>query len=181
MPCERRAAWDARSSTPTSASCAARRFPDRRWPGRPWTRARLARSWCYWTNPEATAETIRDGWLRTGDLATVDEEGFITLTGRERDMFISGGENVYPAQVEATYEAHPDIAEIAVVGVPDPRWGEAGRAYVVLREGAPFDSEALRLWGRERLARFKIPEQFVVQDALPRTVTGKVQKFALER
>ena len=135
----------------------------------------------YWNNPEATAETIRDGWLRTGDLATVDEEGFITLTGRERDMYISGGENVYPAQVEAAYEAHPDIAEIAVVGVPDPRWGEAGRAYVVLREGAPFDSEALRLWGRERLARFKIPEQFVVQDALPRTVTGKVQKFALER
>jgi fatty-acyl-CoA synthase len=109
-----------------------------------------------------------------------DDEGFVTLTGRARDMYISGGENVYPAQVEAAYLEHPAVREIAVVGVPDERWGEAGRAFVVLADGAALDPDALAAFGRERLARFKVPRDFVAIDALPRTVTGKVQKFALK-
>lgn len=134
----------------------------------------------YWGRPAATAETLREGgWLRTGDLATVDEEGFVTLAGRSREMFISGGENVYPAEVEAAYAAHPDVLEVAIVGVPDARWGEVGRAYVVLRSGAELAPDALREFGRERLASFKIPASFVALPALPRTVTGKVQKHLL--
>lgn len=135
----------------------------------------------YWERPEATAETIREGgWLRTGDLASADGEGFVTLTGRARDLFISGGENVYPAQVEAVYQEHPDVREIAVVGVADERWGEVGRAYVVAEGGAALDADALRSWGRERLATFKVPRDFVTRESLPRTASGKVQKFALE-
>lgn len=134
----------------------------------------------YWERPEATAETLReDGWLRTGDLATRDAEGFVTLVGRARDLFISGGENVYPAQVELTYQQHPDVAEIAVVGVADARWGEVGRAYIVPAAGAVLDPDALRAWGRERLASFKVPHSFVTVPALPRTVTGKVQKHRI--
>ena len=133
----------------------------------------------YWERPDETAETLREGWLRTGDLASRDDEGFITLTGRARDMFISGGENVYPRQVEATYEKHPEVREIAVVGVPHERWGEVGCAYVVLEQGASLDSEALIAWGRERLAKFKVPVTFVALPMLPRTVTGKIQKYRL--
>lgn len=134
----------------------------------------------YWRRPEASAETLReDGWLRTGDLAARDGEGFLTLVGRARDLFISGGENVYPAQVEQTYQQHPDIAEIAVVGVADARWGEVGRAYVVTAPGVTLDPDALRAWGRERLASFKVPHSFVPVQALPRTVTGKIQKHRI--
>jgi fatty-acyl-CoA synthase len=133
----------------------------------------------YWNDPEATAETLRGEWLRTGDLATVDDEGFLTLVGRARQMYISGGENVYPAEIEAVYAEHPAIREIAVVGVPDPKWGEVGRAYVVLRPGGRLDAEALRAWGGERLARFKLPAEFVALPALPRTESGKVQKHRL--
>jgi fatty-acyl-CoA synthase len=135
----------------------------------------------YWRRPAETAQTLReDGWLRTGDLATIDGEGFVTLVGRARDLFISGGENVYPAQVEQTYHAHPHVREIAVVGVPDERWGEVGRAYVVLAPGARLDAESLRAWGRERLASFKVPRTFVAVPSLPKTVTGKVQKHRIE-
>jgi fatty-acyl-CoA synthase len=135
----------------------------------------------YWERPDASAETLREeGWLRTGDLGAFDADGFVALTGRARDLFISGGENVYPRQVEAVYEAHPDVREIAVVGVPDPRWGEVGRAYVVLRAGAALDPDALRAWGRERLASFKVPREFFALPALPRTATGKVQKHRLD-
>jgi fatty-acyl-CoA synthase len=133
----------------------------------------------YWQRPEETAETLRGEWLRTHDLATVDDEGLFTLVGRDRDMYISGGENVYPAEIEAVFEEHPAIREIAVVGVPDERWGEAGRAFVVPATGADLDDEALLAWARERLARFKLPREFVAVDALPRTETGKVQKHRL--
>lgn len=136
----------------------------------------------YWERPDATAETIRDGgWLVTGDLGAFDSEGFVTLTGRSKDLYISGGENVYPRQVEATYETHPDVLEIAVVGVPDERWGEVGRAFVALRPGAALDAPALSAWGRERLAAFKVPREFVQVAELPRTASGKVQKFRLTR
>jgi fatty-acyl-CoA synthase len=133
----------------------------------------------YWNRPEDTERTLRDGWLRTGDLASADAEGFVTLTGRARDLFISGGENVYPAQVEAVYAEHPAVREIAVVGVPDERWGEVGCAFVVLAPGAALDAEGLRAWGRERLASFKVPRSFVAVASLPRTETGKIQKFKL--
>jgi len=133
----------------------------------------------YWGRPEETAATLVDGWLRTGDLATRDAEGFITLVGRARDMYISGGENVYPAEVEAVFREHPAIEEIAVVGVPDERWGEVGRAHVVLRAGTALDAEALRRWAGERLAKFKIPHAFVAERELPRTASGKVQKHRL--
>ncbi|MDX1650419.1 MAG: hypothetical protein R3263_11255 [Myxococcota bacterium] len=126
-----------------------------------------------------TAVTLREGWLLTGDRGAFDEEGFVTLTGRAKDMYISGGENVYPPQVEQVYETHPDLDEIAVVGVPHPRWGEVGHAFVVLREGAALDPDALVAWGRERLAAFKVPRTFTPVAALPRTVTGKIQKFRL--
>ncbi len=133
----------------------------------------------YWNRPEATRETLRGEWLRTGDLATRDAEGFVTLVGRSRDMYISGGENVYPAEIEAAYVEHPDLREIAVVGVPDPRWGETGRAFVVLETGAKLDSEGLRAWGAKRLASFKLPRDFVEVEQLPRTETGKVRKHLL--
>jgi fatty-acyl-CoA synthase len=133
----------------------------------------------YWERPEATAETIREGWLLTGDLGHFDAEGFVTLDGRSKELFISGGENVYPRQVEAVYEQHPAVREVAVVGVPDPRWGEVGCAYLVLRAGARLDPEELTRFGRERLAVFKVPKQFVAVAELPRTASGKVQKHRL--
>jgi fatty-acyl-CoA synthase len=133
----------------------------------------------YWLRPEETAEVRRGEWLRTGDLATVDDEGFLTLVGRARHMYISGGENVYPAEIEAVYEEHPSIQEIAVVGVPDPKWGEVGHAYCLMVPGTELDPEALLAWGAERLADFKLPKRFLSVTELPRTATGKVQKDQL--
>ena len=133
----------------------------------------------YWRRPSETAATLRDGWVRTGDLASVDGDGFLTLVGRARDMYISGGENVYPAEVEAVFQDHPAVREIAVTAIPDPRWGESGRAYVVPEPGQELDAEDLLSWGSERLARFKLPREVVLIDALPRTETGKVQKHRL--
>jgi fatty-acyl-CoA synthase len=132
----------------------------------------------YWQRPEATAEVLRGEWLRTGDLATRDSEGFLTLVGRARDMYISGGENVYPAEVEAVLAEHPEVREVAVVGVPHPKWGETGRAFVV-PAGASWDPESLRAWAAQRLASFKLPASFVRVESLPRTETGKVQKHRL--
>ena len=122
---------------------------------------------------------MRGEWLLTGDLATRDDEGFVTLIGRSREMFISGGENVYPAEVEACYAEHPAVLEIAVVSEPSERWGETGRAHVVLRGGSPPRAEELLAWGRERLAGFKVPARFVFESELPKTASGKVQKHEL--
>jgi fatty-acyl-CoA synthase len=132
----------------------------------------------YWRRSEETRESRLDGWHRTGDRAVMDDEGFVTLVGRFKDMYISGGENVYAAEVERVLEAHPDVVEAAVVGVPDAEWGEVGRAYVV-PAASPLDSEALVVWAGERLARYKLPRQVVTLDALPRTASGKVQKHLL--
>ncbi len=133
----------------------------------------------YWQRPEATRETLRGDWLLTGDLATRDDDFDITLVGRAREMYISGGENVYPAEVEAALVSHPDIAEAAVVAISDSRWGEAGRAHLVARPGASIDLEALSHWLSTRLARFKQPSEFVIESSLPRTASGKVQKHRL--
>jgi fatty-acyl-CoA synthase len=133
----------------------------------------------YWRQPEASAEALREGWLRTGDLARVDDEGFVYLAGRSRDLYISGGENVYPAEIEALLETHASVREVAVVGVPDEHWGEVGRAYVVPVDPLDFDPEALLAFARERLASFKLPKSIRAVKALPRTETGKVQKHRL--
>jgi len=131
----------------------------------------------YWRNPEATAEAFTaDGWLRTGDIAECDAEGFYRVRGRLKEMFISGGENVYPAEVEAVLHEHPQVADAAVVGVADERWGEVGLAFVVA-DGVAEDE--LREWCLARLARFKVPKGFRLVAEIPRNSLGKIQKDAL--
>jgi fatty-acyl-CoA synthase len=132
----------------------------------------------YWRRPEETAASRPGGWHRTGDLAVTDDEGFVWLVGRSKELYISGGENVYPAEVERVLESHPGVAEAAVVGVRDPEWGESGRAFVVPASDA-LDVPALLAWARERLARYKLPREVVLVDELPRTASGKVQKHLL--
>ena len=133
----------------------------------------------YWCLPEETRAVLADGWLHTGDAARVDEDGYVTIVDRIKDMIISGGENIYPAEVEDALLAHPDVVECAVIGVPDETWGEVGRAVVVLREGAsPRPDEVLAsLSGR--LARYKIPKSLVAVESLPRTASGKLVKSRL--
>ncbi|MEE3328824.1 MAG: AMP-binding protein [Myxococcota bacterium] len=133
----------------------------------------------YWEDAQATAETLIEGWLCTGDLAQRDEEGFITLVGRTREIFISGGENVMPAEVEAVYREHPAIREVAVVGEPDPEWGEVGRAHLVLEADAVVSLPELDEWGRQRLAAFKVPRRYQIEPDFPRTASGKIQKYRL--
>lgn len=132
----------------------------------------------YWRNPGATAETIRDGWLHTGDIAIRDDDGCYSILGRSKEMFISGGENVYPAEIESVLLAHPGVLEGAVVAVPDETWGEVGRAFVAVENG--FDEADLKVFLGERLARYKIPRSFVVVDELPKTAIGKIDKKILE-
>jgi len=135
----------------------------------------------YWNNPQATAQTIRDGWLHTGDLARYDEEGYFYIVGRLKDMFISGGENVYPAEVESVLHAHPAVAEAALIGVPDEKWGEVGRAIVALRPATHLTEEELLAFCRERLARYKVPKSVTFVDALPKTGANKVDKERLRK
>ncbi len=130
----------------------------------------------YWNNPQATAAAIVDGWLHTGDLAQRDEEGYYYIVGRLKDMFISGGENVYPAEVESVMHGHPTVAEAALIAVPDPKWGEVGRAIVVLRPGATLAEADLRAYCRQRLAGYKAPKSAIFVDELPKTGAGKIDK-----
>jgi fatty-acyl-CoA synthase len=135
----------------------------------------------YWNRPEETARAIRDGWLHTGDLARRDAEGYYFIVGRLKDVIISGGENIYPAEVEAVLAGHPAVAEVALIGVPDARWGEAPRAIVVPRAGTSVDPADLVAFADGRLARYKIPRSLVLVDALPRTAAGKVDKDQLKK
>jgi fatty-acyl-CoA synthase len=128
----------------------------------------------YFEQPEATEEALRDGWLWTGDLARVDADGDLALVGRRKDLFISGGENVYPAEIAAALDDHRDVAACAVTGVPDARWGEVGLAAVVLRAGAHLDADAVRDFLKERLASYKVPKHVRFLDALPVSGAGKV-------
>jgi fatty-acyl-CoA synthase len=132
----------------------------------------------YWRDGNATAAAFRDGWLLTGDVAERDDEGNYRILGRLKDMIVSGGENIYPAEVESVLHDHPAIADAAVVGVDDERWGEVGMAFVVL--AAPVSEEELRDHCRAHLARFKVPKSFRVVDELPRNSLGKIQKSELE-
>ncbi len=134
----------------------------------------------YWNNPEATAAALdADGWFHSGDLARRDAEGFFYVAGRQKDMIISGGVNVYPAEIEAALLLHPGVEDAAVVGIPDDTWGEVGVAFVVPLAGRELDAESLAAHLGERLARFKIPKRFELVDELPRTAYGKVVKGEL--
>jgi fatty-acyl-CoA synthase len=133
----------------------------------------------YWGNAAATAEALHDGWYRTGDLATRDADGHFFIHDRKKNLIISGGENIYPAEIERVLCAHPAVADAAVIGRPDPRWQEAPVAYVILRDGAAVDALALRTYLRGQLARFKVPRDILFVDSLPRTALGKVQHFLL--
>jgi fatty-acyl-CoA synthase len=134
----------------------------------------------YWRRPEENARAFtHDGWLKSGDLGWRDADGDYYIVGRSKEMYISGGENVYPAEIENALARHPDIVEAAVIGVADARWGEVGCAFIVLRDNASFESEKLRAFCREWIAPYKIPARFIAVRDLPRTPAGKVQKHLL--
>jgi acyl-CoA synthetase (AMP-forming)/AMP-acid ligase II len=135
----------------------------------------------YWNNPEQTAQAIRDGWFYTGDIAKFDDEGYCYIVDRKKDMFISGGENVYPAEVEKLLIRHPKISEVAVVGVPNAKWGEVGAAAVILKSGQTASEEEIVSYCQSQIAKFKIPRSVHFLQSLPRTVTQKVQKQELKR
>ena len=135
----------------------------------------------YWQRPQETAEALRDGWLWTGDLARQDEDGFYYIAGRRKEMFISGGENVFPVEIESALYALPEVAECAVIGVPDTRWGEVGLAAVALRPGHPANAQSLREALCPRLARYKLPAHFMFLQALPKSGAGKILKPEIRR
>jgi fatty-acyl-CoA synthase len=134
----------------------------------------------YWDEPEKTAGAIDvAGWMHTGDLATLDAEGYLNIVGRIKDMIIRGGENVYPREIEEFLYTHPDIVDVQVIGVPDSRYGEEIMAWVRLREGASLDTDGVRAFCRDQIAHYKIPRYVHVVDSFPMTITGKIQKFVM--
>lgn len=133
----------------------------------------------YWNDPKLTAETIQDGWLHTGDLATVDEEGFVYMVDREKDMYISGGENVYPAEVEKVLGENAKILEAAIIGVPDEKWGEVGKALIVLRDDQKMTDEDVFEFLSGKLAKYKLPKYVEFTDEFPKTGSGKIKKTEL--
>lgn len=134
----------------------------------------------YFEDPAETAEAVTpDGWLRTGDVGVLDAEGNLRITDRIKDMFIVGGFNAYPAEIEQLLGLHPDIADIAVVGVPDPRLGEVGKAYAVRRPGATLTADDLIAWSRREMANYKVPREVEFVTELPRNASGKVVKREL--
>ncbi len=135
----------------------------------------------YWNRPEANASSFTDGWLHTGDAARLDEEGYYYIVDRTKDMYISGGENVYPAEIESVLYQLPQLAEAAVIGVPDERWGEVGKAIVVVKPGQVLTEAQILDHCRENLARFKLPRYVEFIDVLPRTASGKVHKVTLRQ
>lgn len=134
----------------------------------------------YWNRPDLTAETIRDGWLYTGDLAKKDKEGYLYIVDRERDMYISGGENVYPAEIEKVLFTHPKVLDVAIIGVPDGKWGEVGKAYLVLKPGERMNEEEAIAYLQEKIAKYKIPKYIEFVQQLPKTASGKIQKYILK-
>jgi fatty-acyl-CoA synthase len=133
----------------------------------------------YWNRPDATAEVLVNGWFHTGDIGVRDDEGYYYIVDRKKDMIISGGENIYPAEIEECLYAHPDIAEVAVIGVADAKWGEVVRAIVVLKQGTSPDEASIIDFTQGRLARYKQPRSVVFAEVLPRNPAGKVLKFEL--
>jgi fatty-acyl-CoA synthase len=136
----------------------------------------------YWRDPRATAEALFGDWLRTGDLGHRDAQGYLYLSGRAKETIISGGENIFPAEVEAVLEMHPAVAEAAVAGAADPQWGETVCAIVRLRAGAALSLDALREFCAGKLARYKIPRALVLAgEALPRNASGKLLRQELKQ
>jgi acyl-CoA synthetase (AMP-forming)/AMP-acid ligase II len=133
----------------------------------------------YWKNPEATAEAVKDGWFHTGDIGTLDEEGYLYIMDRKKDMIISGGENIASPEVERTLYELPAILEAAVIGIPHPKWLEVPKAYVVLKEGKGLSKEEIVQHCTEKMARFKVPKEIEFIDELPRNPSGKVLKREL--
>ena len=136
----------------------------------------------YWNRPEATADSYAaDGWFKSGDMGYKDPDGFVFISDRLKDMIISGGENIYPAEVEQAIAELDAVGSVAVIGVPDEKWGEVPRAVVLLREGARLTEEQLRAHLEGRLARYKIPKSVVFVDEMPRTASGKIRKADLRK
>ncbi|MGE3262705.1 MAG: long-chain fatty acid--CoA ligase [Bacteriovoracia bacterium] len=133
----------------------------------------------YWRNAKATQETISEGWLHTGDLVRKDEEGYFYVVGRKKEMFISGAENIYPAELESFIRTHPQVREVAVVGVRDDRWGEVGKCFYSTENGAPIDESELRAFCQQGLARYKVPKFFVHMNELPKGTSGKIHRLSL--
>jgi acyl-CoA synthetase (AMP-forming)/AMP-acid ligase II len=134
----------------------------------------------YLDDPEETAKAIdADGWLHTGDVGVLDERGYVRITDRKKDMFIAGGFNAYPAEIEGALLRHPAVGQVAVVGVPDERLGEVGMAFVVPRPSATLDPDELVAWARNEMANYKVPRYVELVDALPLNASGKVLKYAL--
>src|SRR5207253_2161515 len=129
--------------------------------------------------PEETAKAITDGWLHTGDLSTIDHDGFVSITGRKKDLIISAGENIYPREIEELLAQHPNVKEVAVIGVKDEVRGEVPKAFVIPREGLMLEEKDLRAFCREHLAIYKIPKYFEIVPDLPRSPTGKILKRML--
>ena len=155
----------------------------------PWDGATVGEIWArsnhvmagYWKRPDESALALADGWLHTGDLATVDAEGYVTIVDRRKDVIVSGGENISSVQVEHALCAHPAVLEAAVVAMPDERWGEVPRAFVALRPGCDADEHELIDWVRGRLAHFKAPKRVHILAELPKSGTGKIQKTRLRK
>jgi fatty-acyl-CoA synthase len=135
----------------------------------------------YWGHAEATRQALQDGWYRTGDIGRRDADGYFWVHDRKKNLIISGGENIYPAEVERVLMEHPDVVECAVIGRPDPRWDEVPVAYVIRRAGCSIEAEELKAHVLTQLARFKVPRDIVFVDDLPRTALGKVQHFLLRQ
>jgi acyl-CoA synthetase (AMP-forming)/AMP-acid ligase II len=133
----------------------------------------------YWKSPEKTRETIRDGWLHTGDVGALDEAGYLYIQDRLKDMIVTGGSNVFSVEVERALLEHPAVAEIAVIGVPDEKWGEAVMAIVVPKAGQSVSLDELREFGKSRLGSYKLPKRIETVAALPRNASGKLLKHVL--
>jgi acyl-CoA synthetase (AMP-forming)/AMP-acid ligase II len=133
----------------------------------------------YWNKPEATAETLKGGWMHTGDAARMDEKGYIYIQDRIKDMIVSGGENIYPAEVENALFQHPAVADAAVIGIPSEQWGESVLAFLVLKGEEKPTTEELIEFSRAHLAGYKLPRQVEIVDELPRNASGKVLKNQL--
>ncbi|MCI4667943.1 MAG: o-succinylbenzoate--CoA ligase [Bacteroidia bacterium] len=135
----------------------------------------------YWRNEKATQKTIVDGWLHTGDMAVKDKDGFLFIVDRIKNMYISGGENVYPAEVERILRMHPSISEVAVVPMPDLKWGESGKAFITLKSPNSCSEDEVIVFCKEKLAKFKVPKQVVILDSLPKNGTGKIDRKKLQQ
>jgi long-chain acyl-CoA synthetase len=135
----------------------------------------------YWKRPEITADALRGGWMHTGDMGSFDDQGFLYILDRKKDMIKPGGENVYSPEVESVVAAHPSVLEAAVIGIPDEKWGEAVRAVVALRPGAALSEHDLIDWCKSQLTHFKCPTSVIFAAALPKGGTGKIQKTILRQ